>query len=220
MHMGYGYGDWGGRVLTEEVAFAPRGRTRGLERHLAGFRVLEGQLFKATRGRMDRGRSLRFGALYGPDAGMQTLVDLLRRGRLPLVDGGRAVLSWIHHEDAATATVAALEHGRPGEAYNIVDDEPVAWRDFLGLLADMVGAPPPRSMPRWVVGLAAPYAAAFLSAALRASNARARRKLGWTPALSTYREGLLRVIQALHAGATGSRTSTTHGGMPSIHRVS
>ncbi len=219
MHVGYGYGDWGTKVLTEEVPFAPRGRTRALERHLAGFRALEGQLFEATRAGWIEGVSLRFGAFYGPDAGMQAIVELLRRRRLPLVSGGHAVLSWVHHEDAAAATVAALQHGRPGEAYNIVDDEPVAWRDFLGLLAATVGAPAPRSVPGWVVGLAGPYAAAFLSTTLRASNAKARRELGWAPAVSTYREGIPRLIEALRAAHAESGTSATTEGGSSIPRV-
>ena len=192
MHVGYGYGDWGTQVLTEETAFAPRGRTRRLERHLAGFRALEGQLFEATRDGWIEGVSLRFGAFYGPDAGMRSLIDLLHRRRLPLVDRGGAVLSWIHHEDAATAMVAALERGRPGETYNVVDDEPVAWRDFLGLLATTAGAPKPRSMPRWLIALAGPYAAAFITTTLRASNAKAKRELGWAPSIPTYREGIPR----------------------------
>jgi nucleoside-diphosphate-sugar epimerase len=219
MHVGYGYGDWGTQVLTEDVPFAPRGRTRGLERHLAGFRALEGQLFEATRAGWIEGVSLRFGAFYGPDAGMQAIVEMLRRRRLPLVDGGHAVLSWIHHEDAAAAVVAALERGRPGEAYNIVDDEPVTWRDFLGLLAATADTPLPLSLPRWLLGLAGPYAAAFLTTTLRASNAKAKRELGWTPALPTYRVGIPRTIQALRADSAESGASATIEGSGSIRPV-
>jgi nucleoside-diphosphate-sugar epimerase len=219
MHVGYGYGDWRTQVLTEETAFAPRGRTRGLERHLAGFRALEGQLFEATRAGWLEGVSLRFGAFYGPDAGMQGLMDLLRRRRVPLLDGGDAVLSWIHHEDAASAIVAALERGRPGEAYNIVDDEPAAWRDFLGLLATTAGAPQPRSMPRWLVALAGPYAAAFLTTTLRASNAKAKRELGWAPSMPTYRQGIPRVIQALRASSLLTAASSTVESSLAIRRT-
>jgi nucleoside-diphosphate-sugar epimerase len=217
MHVGYGYGDWGERMLTEDMPFAPRGRTRGLERHLAGFRALEQQLWDATNAGWIEGVSLRFGAFYGPDDGMRSLIGLLRRRRLPLVDGGRAVLSWVHHEDAAAAIVAALQRGKPGQAYNIVDDEPVAWRDFLGLLATTAGTPPPRSMPRWLVALAGGVAVAFLTTTLRASNARARRELGWAPSIPTYREGIPRVIQALGAGQANS--GATAGGQSAIRRA-
>jgi nucleoside-diphosphate-sugar epimerase len=219
MHVGYGYGDWGTQVLTEEVPFAPRGRTRGLERHLAGFRALEGQLFEAGRAGKIAGISLRFGAFYGPDAGMRSLVELLRRRRLPLLDGGHAVLSWVHHEDAAAAIVAALERGRPGEAYNIVDDEPVAWRDFLGLMATTAGAPLPWSIPRWIMRPAAPVATAFLTTTLRASNAKAKRELGWTPTVPTYRLGVPSMVQALYAESTASGATDPVDERASIRRV-
>jgi nucleoside-diphosphate-sugar epimerase len=209
MHVGYGYGDWGGQVLTEEMPFAPKGRTRGLERHLEAFRALEDQLWDATNAGWIEGVSLRFGAFYAPDAGMRSMIDLLRKRRLPLVDGGHAVMSWVYYEDAAAATVAALLRGKPGQAYNIVDDEPVTWRDFLGLLATTAGTPPPRSMPRWLVSLAAPNGAAFLTSMLRASNARARRELGWTPTIPTYRQGIPRVVEALDAARHTSTVASS-----------
>jgi nucleoside-diphosphate-sugar epimerase len=71
-------------------------------------------------------------------------VALLRQGRLALPTDGGGIMSWIYLDDAVAATVAALERGRPGQAYNLVDDEPVRWRDFLGALARAVEAPPPR----------------------------------------------------------------------------
>ncbi len=219
MHIGYGYGDWGTKVLTEETPFAPRGRTRGLEQHLAGFRALEGQLFEATRAGKIEGVSLRFGAFYGPDAGIRTMIDLLGKRRMPLVSGGHAVLSWIHQEDAAAAIVAALEHGRAGEAYNIVDDEPVAWRDFLGLLAGAAGTPPPRSMPRPLVGLFGPYAVSFLTTTLRVSNAKAKGELGWSPTVPTYRVGIPSVVQALRDGSRTLNEAATGKENGALRRV-
>jgi nucleoside-diphosphate-sugar epimerase len=220
MHIGYGYGDWGTKVLTEETPFAPRGRTRGLEQHLAGFRALEGQLFEATQAGRIEGISLRFGAFYGPDAGVRTMVELLGKRRLPLVSGGHAVLSWIHQEDAAAAIVAALEHGRAGEAYNIVDDEPVAWRDFLGLLATTAGTPLPRSMPRPLVALFGAVAVAFLTTTLRASNAKAKGELSWTPAVPTYRVGIPSVVQALQPGSETISASASGERKGAMRRVS
>jgi nucleoside-diphosphate-sugar epimerase len=220
MHIGYGYGNWGTRILTEETPFAPRGRTRGLERHLAAFRALEGQLFEATRAGRIEGISLRFGAFYGPDAGVRTMVELLGKRRLPLVSGGQAVLSWVHHEDAAAAIVAALECGRAGEAYNIVDDEPVAWRDFLGLLATTAGTPLPRSLPRPLVGLFGAVAVAFLTTTLRASNDKAKRELGWTPTWPTYRVGIPSVVQALQSGSASIGALSTNERRSVMRRVS
>lgn len=197
MTLGYGYGDWGEQVLTEEQPFAPPGRSRELERHLAGFRELEVQIFEATRAGWIEGVALRYGAFYGPGAGTAEMVELLRRWRLPLPGGGRAVMSWVYIEDAVSATVAALERATPGQAYNIVDDEPVQLHDFFTLLAQMFGVPPPESLPGWVFRLTVPYAYTFLTTTMRVSNARAKRELGWTPSAPTYREGIARVARAL-----------------------
>jgi nucleoside-diphosphate-sugar epimerase len=90
----------------------------------------------------------------------------------------------------ATATIAALEKGRSGEVYNIVDDEPVTWREYLHRLAEVLGAPKPFRLPTWLFRLAAPYAAIALTSRLPVSNAKARRELGWQPSFPTYREGL------------------------------
>ncbi len=197
MTLGYGYGNWGEQVLTEEQPFAPPGQSRELERHLAAFRELEGQIFEATRAGWIEGVALRYGALYGPGAGTAEMVELLRRWRLPLPGGGRAVMSWVYIEDAVSATVAALERARPGQAYNIVDDEPVRLHDFFSLLAQMFSVPPPESLPGWVLRLTVPYAYAFLTTTMRVSNARAKHELGWTPTAPTYREGIARIAQAL-----------------------
>jgi nucleoside-diphosphate-sugar epimerase len=197
MTMGYGYGDWGEQVLTEECSFAPPGRSQELERHLAGFRALERQLFEATQAGWIEGVSLRFGAFYGP-ASIGPIIQMLRRRSLPLPDGGRAVMSWIYIEDAAAAIIAALERGKPGQAYNIVDDEPVRVRDFFAQLAQQSHTPMPLSLPTWVMRLVAPYGTDFFATTMRVSNARAARELGWQPvAAPTYHEGIQRAIQAL-----------------------
>jgi nucleoside-diphosphate-sugar epimerase len=106
------------------------------------------------------------------------------------------VTSLIYVEDAAAATVAALERGRPGEAYNVVDDEPVAWGEFFGAVAKAFGAPPPREVPRWVFRFL-PYARAMMLGDHRLSNAKAKRELLWMPSAPTYREGISQLVQAL-----------------------
>ncbi len=107
-------------------------------------------------------------------------------------------MSWIYIDDAAAATVAALERGRAGHAYNVVDDEPVRWGDFVGTLAPAINAPPPRTVPGWLLALA-PYGAAIMTSTLRVSNAKAKADLGWEPTIPTYRDGIARIASTLTA---------------------
>jgi nucleoside-diphosphate-sugar epimerase len=135
---------------------------------------------------------LRYGALYGPgtwyapDGDMTTQV---RRRLLPVVGSGGGVLSFVHVDDAAAATVLALDHGAPG-VYNIADDDPVAYRDFLPEYARLLGAKPPRHVPAWLVRLAAGSVAVTSMTEQRgASNAKVKRELGWAPKYATWRDG-------------------------------
>ena len=201
--VGYGFGNWGDILLTEQQPFAPPGRSRELERHLAGLRSMEQQIFEATRAGWIEGVSLRYGSFYGPES-TAPLIDLLRRRSLPLPAGGQTFMSWIYIEDAAAALVAALERGRAGQAYNIVDNEPVRWHDFMTELARVAGAPAPWSIPRWVLRLFAPFAEIVMAeTSLRVSNARARSELDWVPSVPTYREGIQRIAQVSGIVAPG-----------------
>jgi len=201
--VGYGFGNWGESILTEEQPFAPPGRGSALERHLAGVRSMEQQIFEATHEGWMEGVSLRYGSFYGP-ASTAPLIELLRRRSLPLPAGGQTFMSWIYLEDVATAMVAALERGRAGQAYNIVDNEPVRWHDFMTELARVVGAPAPWSVPRWVLRLVAPFVEIIMAeTSLRVSNTRARSELDWVPGVPTYREGIQRIVQTLDGVAPG-----------------
>jgi nucleoside-diphosphate-sugar epimerase len=197
MIFGYGYGDWGDKVLTEDHPFAPPGRGR-FEWHIAAMRSAESQTLTAEG---IEGIALRYGLLYGPRAGTGEMVEMLRRRRFPIPRDGGGILSWIYVEDAAAATVAALERGRPGRAYNVVDDEPVSWRSFTWALADAFGAPRPWEIPGWMLRPFGPHAAAMLRSTLRASNARARRELNWAPSAPTYRDGIRRMTASVRQGA-------------------
>jgi nucleoside-diphosphate-sugar epimerase len=190
--MGYGYGDWGDRVLTEDDPFAPLTRG-GFEQDLAAMRSTERQAFTADG---IEGIALRYGALYGPGGATEPMIEMLRQRRLPVPRGGGGITSLIYVEDAATATVAALERGRSGEAYNLADDEPVSWGEFFGTLAKAFGAPQPKGIPRWIFRFM-PYARAMMMGDHRVSNAKAKRELGWTPSAPTYREGISRLVLAL-----------------------
>ena len=114
----------------------------------------------------------------------------VRKRRLPIVGDGGGVWSHIHIEDAATATTAAVEHGKAG-IYNIVDDDPAPVREWLQVLASTLGAKPPRRIPRWLGRLAAGEMATVMMTDVRgASNAKAKRELGWQPRYPSWRQGL------------------------------
>jgi nucleoside-diphosphate-sugar epimerase len=122
------------------------------------------------------GIALRYGLLYGDAAQLAALA----RRKVPVARGG--LLGWAHHEDAAEATVAALERGKPGQAYNIVDDRPATWAEVFGAMAARMGAKAPHRLPRWLFRLAAPYVAAFaVDTSMRVTNQKAKEELGWCP---------------------------------------
>jgi nucleoside-diphosphate-sugar epimerase len=141
------------------------------------------------------GIALRYGLFYGQDNFTRMIVNLVRKRRLPVPSSGGGFANFIYLEDAAAATVAALEKGRAGQAYNIVDDEPVRWADYLDALAAELGARRPWRVPDWTLR-AVPYVHAMMTTSMRVSNAKAKRELGWAPAVSTYREGVPLVARA------------------------
>jgi nucleoside-diphosphate-sugar epimerase len=131
---------------------------------------------------------LRYGSFYGPGASDE-LVALVRRRRLPIVGSGSGIWSFVHIDDAAAATVAALTRGEPG-VYNVVDDEPAPVAEWLPYLAEAVGAKPPRRLPVWLARVAAGEVAVSMMTRIRgSSNAKAKRELGWQPRWASWREG-------------------------------
>ena len=135
---------------------------------------------------------LRYGYLYGPGSSYAhdgSLAELVRRRRFPVVGSGDGIFSFVHVDDAVRATVRALDHAAP-TIFNIVDDEPAAAREWLPVYAAALGARPPRRVPAWLVrGFAGSYAAQMMTSWPGASNARARERLGWRPAIASWREG-------------------------------
>jgi nucleoside-diphosphate-sugar epimerase len=183
--LAYGYRDHGPHVLTEDdpPAVPPRGF---LGRVLAALLSNEEQVLTADD---VEGIALRYGMFYGDDSATRAMVRLVGRRRLPVPRSGGGFISLIHLDDAAAATVAALTRGRGGQAYNIVDDEPVRWADFLDTMAAELGVRPPRRAPDRLLH-AIPYAGRIIASSLQVSNAKARRELDWAPAVPTYREGI------------------------------
>jgi nucleoside-diphosphate-sugar epimerase len=140
------------------------------------------------------GTVLRYGGFYGPGTSMSSdpraeISENVRKRKFPVVGSGDGLWSFVHIADAATATVAAIEHGAPG-IYNVVDDEPAPVREWLPALASALGAKPPRRLPRWLGRLAAGEAATVMMTEIRgASNAKAKRELGWEPRYPSWRQG-------------------------------
>jgi nucleoside-diphosphate-sugar epimerase len=138
------------------------------------------------------GLVLRYGWFYGPrtyfgEGGSQE--SAVRRRRLPVIGHGNGVFSFIHVDDAAGATVAALGRGDPG-IYNVVDDEPAELREWLPDYAEAIGAKPPRRVPNWLAGLLAGRSTVAMMGGMRgASNAKAKRELHWQPRWASWRQG-------------------------------
>jgi nucleoside-diphosphate-sugar epimerase len=140
------------------------------------------------------GLVLRYGGFYGPGTSVSRAPDAqiampIRKRRFPIVGDGGGVWSHIHIEDAAAATAIAIERGEPG-VYNVVDDEPAPVREWLPALASALDAKPPRHVPRWLGRLlAGETATAMMTEAKGASNAKAKRELGWQPRYASWRQG-------------------------------
>jgi 2-alkyl-3-oxoalkanoate reductase len=153
------------------------------------------------------GIALRYGAFYG--AANDGLVDPVRKRRYPIVGDGGGITSWIHLDDAAAATVLALENDGPA-IYNIVDDEPAPVREWLPVLAQALGAPPPRRFPTWLARVVAGEAAVVMGTEGRgASNAKAKRELGWAPGYPSWRQGFAATYSASGAIAQPKRYPAT-----------
>ncbi len=134
------------------------------------------------------GAVLRYGGLYGPGA-TDDQVELVRKRQFPLVAGGSGYASWVHLDDAASATVLAVEQKASG-VFNIVDDEPAPASEWLPYLAESAGAKPPRRVPAWLARLfAGNLAVTMMTEGRGFTNAKAKRELGWQLRYPTWREG-------------------------------
>jgi 2-alkyl-3-oxoalkanoate reductase len=188
----YRYAREGGPVKTEDDPLDPAppantGETNAAMKHLDAAVTEAG------------GIALRYGGFYG--AANDGMIEPVRRRQFPIVGDGGGVMSFIHLDDAAAATVLALEHDGPA-IYNIVDDEPAPVREWLPVLADALGAGPPRHFPRWLARLFAGEGAVVMGTESRgASNARAKRELGWTLRYPSWRQGFATAYASMRASA-------------------
>jgi len=170
----------GGWVKDEEDPLDPE-PPKAQRESLAAIRYLEETVQKAD------GTVLRYGGFYG-DAS-DAMIPIVRKRKFPLVGGGTGYMSWVHLDDAASATVLALEQGARG-VFNIVDDEPAPASQWLPYLAACAGAKPPMRVPRWLARiLAGDQAVVMMTEGRGFSNAKAKRELGWAPAYPSWRQG-------------------------------
>lgn len=179
-YAGWPYAREGGPVKTESDPLDPR-PVEAMQESLRAIRHLEESVLAA------KGIVLRYGGFYGgPD---DAQVEVVRKRRFPVVGDGEGVWSFVHLDDAASATALAVERALPG-IYNIVDDEPAPVSEWLPSVAEAIGAKPPRHVPRWLAQIVAGEAGMVLMTESRgASNEKAKRELGWTLRYPSWRAG-------------------------------
>jgi nucleoside-diphosphate-sugar epimerase len=175
----------GPAVKDETAAWDPH-PAKGMVKTHAAIKHLEEATVAAD------GIVLRYGGFYGPgtsiDAG-GTHIEMIKKRKFPIVGNGAGVWSLVHIEDAADATVKALESGKPG-VYHVTDDEPAPVNEWLPVLAELAGAKKPLRVPKWIAKFAAGEAGVMMMTEIRgASNEKAKRELGWQPAHPTWRTG-------------------------------
>ena len=150
---------------------------------------------------------MRYGGLYGPGTGMfdRTMVEQIRHRRVPLIGGGTGWVSFVHVDDAAAATVRAIDSGKPGNIYNIVDDEPAEVKVWLPALAGVLGAKPPFRIPAWIARfVAGEHIVSMMTRSRAGSNAKAKTELGWQPAHPSWRQGFAEVAKQSMEGRTAA----------------
>jgi nucleoside-diphosphate-sugar epimerase len=190
---GWPYAREGAPVKTEEDPLDPD-PPKSARRTLAAIRYLEDAVVAV--GGVD-GIVLRYGGFYGPGTSLSiggAHAEAIRKGAFPIVGSGGGIWSFVHIDDVARATVAAIEYGAPG-IYNVVDDEPAPVSVWLPYLANVLGAKPPRRIPTWLGRLVGGELAVALMTQVRgASNAKAKRELDWHPRYESWRRGFAEVL--------------------------
>lgn len=184
--LGYGYHDHGERLITETEPFGvyDGGAADEVVRACVS---AEEQVFAAE----IEGIALRYGLFYGPNAFSDLFARMMRK-HVPVGPlGAGGVNTWLHVADAAAGTVAALERGQAGRAYNLADDTPITWAEFFAEVARSADTPKPIRLPAWLIRLAVPYLGALMvDTSMRISSARAHDELDWRPQYPSVAAGL------------------------------
>jgi 2-alkyl-3-oxoalkanoate reductase len=189
-YCGWPYAKKGGPIKTEEDPLDPK-PPESFTKTLAAIRSLED---KVRNTKFLDALALRYGNFYGPGTAIGkggSVLEIVRKRRLPIVGGGGGVWSFIHVLDAARATLAAMTHGAPG-IYNVVDDEPAKVVTWLPVLSKAIDAKPPRKIPHWLGELMIGKAGVSMMTEIRGgSNSKAKRELRWTPVYPSWRVGFV-----------------------------
>ena len=162
----------------------------------AAVQSMERQVLEATERGAIEGVILRYGMFYGLETpSTATMIEMVRKRRLPVVRGDTGQLPLIHVADAVSATVRALDHAPAGGVYDIVDDRAVSLTEIVEAIAEYTGSAAPLRVPAWLPRLVAPYMARMTSMRMPLSNAKAKTELGWRPKYSTMRDGLAQMFR-------------------------
>jgi 2-alkyl-3-oxoalkanoate reductase len=199
------YGSWpyartGGPVKTEDDPL-DTDPPKQVRTTLAAIRHLESAVTGAG------GIALRYGGFYGPGTGLAPggeQWEAIRARKFPVVGDGGGVFSFAHIEDVASGTLAALERGTPGRVYNIADDDPAPVREWLPAIAELIGAPPPRHVPRWVGRLLGEHVVVMMTEIRGMSSERAKRELEWAPRWPSWRDGVAALAQPREPAPAGA----------------
>ncbi len=187
---GWPFAREGGPVKTEEDPLDAN-PPASFSKTLAAIRRLEDTIQRTTE---TEALALRYGMLYGPGTGFArdgSIVDLVRKRRMPIIGDGAGTWSFIHVQDVARATVAAMSRAEPG-VYNVVDDDPAPVSTWLPYLADVLDARPPRKLPAWLGKIAIGDGGVSMMTRIRGgSNAKAKREFEWRPIYPTWRRGFV-----------------------------
>jgi nucleoside-diphosphate-sugar epimerase len=185
-----------GPVKSENYARDPN-PPEELRRTFEAIQYLEGTVAASSQ---PEGIVLRYGAFYGDNTGIfsSAMVDQIRRHRIPLMGNGGGWWSFLHVDDAASATSAAITKAKAGNIYNIADDEPAPVREWLPALAERLGARMPMHIPAWLGGLlAGEHMVAMMTKVSAFSNKKAKRELGWQPSRPSWRDGFAEIAMRL-----------------------
>ncbi len=211
------FGNWnyertGSPVKSEDSRLDPD-PPAAMRRSLAAIAHLESAV---TGSEALEGIALRYANLYGPGTGWSedgSYAELVRKRRMPVIGDGTGVWSFVHVDDAARVTAAAVERGAPG-IYNVADDEPATVSVWLPEVARVLGARPPRRIPRWLGRIAVgEVGVSFFTQIRGASNAKAKHELEWEPAYASWREGFRRGLSAGRL-QTSARVEAAAGSHP------
>ena len=198
MIFAYGFGEHGADLKTEADALREKEPVAWLQETVDALRFLEDQLVAANRRNLIESVVLRYGLFYGSEApSTEYTAKMLRWRMLPKTTGAHGIASWIHLDDAVSASLAALERGRAGEIYNIVDDEPVGMNDWITEAAGALKAKPPFSIPLRLLRLVMPYMGVVFDTRLPVGNRKAKNELDWRLQYPNYREGLREVADSI-----------------------